>query len=92
MMGMQEKDELVSINGLPTDIENFAKNTQKIFQIIQNGDMLAWDVARKSPDGTFQTIHLKAPFFLIEQLSRQVIRPVQNPSKAQLDLQANWMQ
>jgi len=46
-MGMREKDELLAINGLPTDLENFVKNTQKILQIIQPGDTLAWDVARK---------------------------------------------
>lgn len=92
MMGMQEKDELVSINGLPTDIENFAINTQKIMQIIQAGDMLAWDVARKTPKGNFETVHLKAPFFVIQQLSRQAIRPISNPSRTQLDLRANWMQ
>jgi predicted metalloprotease with PDZ domain len=92
LMGMQEKDELLAINGLPTDIENFAKNTQKILQIIQNGDMLAWDVARKTPNGNFQTVHLKAPFSVIQQLSRQAIQSLPNPSKGQLDLRTNWMQ
>lgn len=91
-MGMQEKDELLAINGLPADIENFANNTQKILQIIQPGDMLAWDVARKTQNGEYQTIHLKAPFSIIQQASRQAIRSVKNPSKAQLDLRANWMQ
>jgi predicted metalloprotease with PDZ domain len=92
LMGMQAKDELVAINGLPTDIENFVKNTQKILQIIQPGDTLAWDIARKGADGNYQTMHLKAPYFVIQQASRQVIRPVKNPSKEQLDLRANWMQ
>ncbi len=92
LMGMQAKDELVAINGLPTDIENFVKNTQKILQIIQPGDTLAWDIARKGADGNFQTMHLKAPYFVIQQASRQAIRPVKNPSKEQLDLRANWMQ
>lgn len=92
LMGMQAKDELVAINGLPTDIENFVKNTQKILQIIQPGDTLAWDIARKGADGNYQTMHLKAPYFVIQQASRQAIRSVKNPSKEQLDLRANWMQ
>lgn len=92
MMGMQAKDELIAINGLPTDIENFVKNTQKILQIIQTGDTLAWDVARKGEDGTYQTVHLKAPYFVIQQASRQAIRSVKNPSKAQLEFRNNWMQ
>jgi predicted metalloprotease with PDZ domain len=92
LMGMQAKDELIAINGLPTDIENFVKNTQKILQIIQTGDTLAWDVARKGEDGTYQTVHLKAPYFVIQQASRQAIRSVKNPSKAQLEFRNNWMQ
>jgi predicted metalloprotease with PDZ domain len=91
-MGMQEKDELVAINGLPTDIENFVINTQKILQIIQAGDTLAWDIARKDTNGNYQTVHLKAPYFVIQQTSRQAIRPINNPSKEQLDLRGNWMQ
>jgi predicted metalloprotease with PDZ domain len=92
IMGILEKDELVAINGLPADIENFASNTQKILQIIQPGDMLAWDVARKTSNGDYQTVHLKAPYSIIQQASRQAIRTVENPTKAQLDLRANWMQ
>ncbi|MEY4987317.1 MAG: hypothetical protein RL567_1096 [Bacteroidota bacterium] len=92
LMGMQAKDELLAINGLPTDIENFVKNTQKILQIIQSGDTLAWDVARKGEDGNYQTVHLKAPYFVIQQASRQAIRPVKNPSKTQMELLSNWMQ
>jgi predicted metalloprotease with PDZ domain len=92
LMGIQEKDELVAINGLPTDIENFVLNTQKILQIIQPGDTLAWDIARKDAQGNYQTVHLKAPYFVIQQTSRQAIRPIKNPSKEQLDLRANWMQ
>ncbi len=91
LMGIQAKDELVTLNGLPTDIENFVNNTQKILQIIQPGDTLAWDVARKSADGNYQTVHLKAPYFVIQQTSRQAIRPIPNPTNAQLDLRANWM-
>ena len=91
-MGMQAKDELLAINGLPTDIENFVKNTQKILQIIQSGDTLAWDVARKGEDGNYQTVHLKAPYFVIQQASRQAIRPIKNPSKTQMELLGNWMQ
>ncbi|MFM1836434.1 MAG: hypothetical protein RJA04_1122 [Bacteroidota bacterium] len=90
-MGMREKDELIAINGLPTDLENFVKNTQKILQIIQPGDMLAWDVARKKEDGTYQTYHLKAPYFMVQQASRQAIREMKNPSKDQIDLRNNWM-
>ena len=92
LMGMQAKDELLAINGLPTDIENFVKNTQKILQIIQSGDTLAWDVARKGEDGNYQTVHLKAPYFVIQQASRQAIRPIKNPSKTQMELLSNWLQ
>jgi predicted metalloprotease with PDZ domain len=92
LMGMQAKDELLAINGLPTDIENFVKNTQKILQIIQAGDTLAWDVARKGEDGNYQTVHLKAPYFVIQQASRQAIRPIKNPSKTQMELLSNWLQ
>ena len=90
-MGLREKDELTAINGLPTDLENFVKNTQKILQIIQPGDMLAWDVARKKEDGNYQTYHLKAPYFRVQQASRQAIREIKNPSKEQIDLRNNWM-
>ena len=90
-MGMHEKDELVSINGLPTDLENFVNNTQKILQIIQPGDTLAWDVARKKEDGTYQIYHLKAPYFMVQQASRQAIREVKLPSKEQLELRNNWI-
>jgi len=90
-MGMLEKDELMAINGLPTDLENFVKNTQKILQIIQSGDTLAWDVARKKEDGSYETIHLKAPYFKVQQASRQAIRSLPNPSKEQLELRNNWM-
>jgi predicted metalloprotease with PDZ domain len=92
LMGMQAKDELLAINGLPTDIENFVKNTKKILQIIQSGDTLAWDVARKGEDGNYQTVHLKAPYFVIQQASRQAIRPIKNPSKTQMELLSNWLQ
>ncbi len=90
-MGLREKDELLAINGLPTDLENFVKNTQKILQIIQPGDMLAWDVARKKEDGSYQTYHFKAPYFMVQQASRQAIREVKLPSKEQLELRNNWM-
>jgi predicted metalloprotease with PDZ domain len=90
-MGMREKDELIAINGLHTDLENFVKNTQKILQIIQPGDTLAWDVARKKEDGSYQTYHLKAPYFTVQQASRQAIRALKNPSKEQWELRNNWM-
>lgn len=90
-MGLREKDELIAINGLPTDLENFVNNTQKILQIIQPGDTLSWDVARKKEDGSYQTYHLKAPYFRVQQASRQAIRAVKNPSKEQLELRNNWM-
>lgn len=91
MMGIQEKDELLAINGLPTDIENFVNNTQKILQNIQPGDTLAWDVARKNTNGQFETIHLKAPYFVIQQASRKAIREIEKPSKEQMELRTNWM-
>lgn len=90
-LGLQVKDEFISLNGLPIDMENFSKNMKKILQIIQPGDMFTLEVARPNETGGYTSVTLKAPFTPISQVSKSAIRPLLYPTPEQLKLRADWM-
>jgi predicted metalloprotease with PDZ domain len=90
-LGLQVKDEFISLNGLPIDMENFGKNMKKILQIIQRGDMFTLEVARPNESGGYTSVTLKAPFTPISQVSKSAIRPLLYPTPEQLKLRADWM-
>jgi predicted metalloprotease with PDZ domain len=90
-LGLQVKDEFISLNGLPIDMENFSKNMKKILQIIQPGDMFTLEVARPNESGGYTSVTLKAPFTPISQVSKSAIRPLLYPTPEQLKLRADWM-
>ena len=90
-LGLLAKDEFISLNGLPIDMENFSKNMKKILQIIQPGDLLTLEVARPNETGKFTSVTLKAPFSPITQVSKSAIRPLLYPTAEQLKLREDWM-
>lgn len=90
-LGLLAKDEFISLNGLPIDMENFSKNMKKILQIIQPGDLLTLEVARPNETGKFTSVTLKAPFAPITQVSKSAIRPLLYPTAEQLKLREDWM-
>jgi hypothetical protein len=90
-LGLQVKDEFISLNGLPIDMENFGKNMKKILQIIQRGDMFTLEVARPNELGGYTSVTLKAPCTPISQVSKSAIRPLLYPTPEQLKLRADWM-
>jgi predicted metalloprotease with PDZ domain len=89
-LGLQPKDEFISLNGLPIDVENFSKNMKKILQIIQPGDLLSFEIARPDGNGGYTTLTLKAPFTPISQVSKSAIRPLLYPTAEQLKLREDW--
>ena len=90
-LGLLAKDEFISLNGLPIDMENFSKNMKKILQIIQPGDLLTLEIARPSEAGKYTSVTLKAPFSPITQVSKSAIRPLMYPTAEQLKLREDWM-
>jgi hypothetical protein len=90
-LGLLAKDEFISLNGLPIDMENFSKNMKKILQIIQPGDLLTLEIARPSEAGKYNSVKLKAPFAPITQVSKSAIRPLLYPTAEQLKLREDWM-
>jgi predicted metalloprotease with PDZ domain len=90
-LGLEPKDEFISLNGLPMDMENFGKNMGKVLQMIAPGDLLSWEVARPNAANQFEIVKLKAPFTPISQLSKTAIRPLLYPTPQQLKLREDWM-
>ena len=89
-LGLQEKDELVRLNGEPTDLAHFVETTQKFLANVREKDIISWDIARKDSAVSYQIIHLKAPFIPITRLNKQAIQAVNNPSDAQKALFRAW--
>lgn len=90
-MDLKEKDELIAINGLPVDLPNFAKNTQRVMSGIKAGDMFELEIARPNEKGGFQTFKLRAPFEFSIQNSRNAIHEINNPTEIQRKLRADWL-
>lgn len=90
-LGFQAKDELLKAQGLPMDLEHFGKNMGEILGKIQVGQSLNWEIMRKNKNGDYESLSLRAPYQLVEQIQNEDIKPLEQASPAQLRLREQWL-
>jgi predicted metalloprotease with PDZ domain len=90
-IGLMQKDELLSVNNMPLDLENFSISVGTFLNSVQIGQVIELQIARPNKEKGFDIFTLKAPFRFIEDNQINVIREVANPSQEQLDLRKAWM-
>lgn len=90
-MGLMPKDELLTVNNMPLDMENFSNSIGAFMSSVQVGQIIELQIARPNKEKGFDVFTLKAPFRFIEDNQINVIREVEKPSQEQLDLRKAWM-
>lgn len=90
-MGLSAKDELISINSLPLDMENFSQSVGRFMGSVHIGDILELQIARPNKEKGFDLFTLKAPFQLIKENLINVIKEMPHPSEEQLALRKAWI-
>lgn len=90
-MGLMSKDELISINFMPLDMENFSNSIGGFMSTVQVGQIIELQIARPNKEKGFDTFTLKAPFRLIEDNQFNVIREMDHPNQEQMALRKAWM-
>jgi predicted metalloprotease with PDZ domain len=91
LLGLNAKDELLSINSYPLDMENFSLSVSNFLSNVQVGDIVELKIARPNKEKGFDTFNLKAPFKLTQDTQINVISELANPNKTQLQLRKAWM-
>ncbi|MHA8066935.1 M61 family metallopeptidase [Aquirufa sp. ROCK2-A2] len=90
-MGLLAKDELISINSYPLDMENFSMSVGNFFAQVKVGDIIELQIARPNKEKGFDNFTLKAPFKLIQENQINVISELVSPNESQVKLRNAWM-
>lgn len=90
-MGLMPKDELLKVNNMPLDMENFSNSVGAFMSSVQVGQIIELQIARPNKEKGFDVFTLKAPYKMVQDNQINVIREVEKPSQEQLDLRKAWM-
>ena len=90
-MGLMPKDELLKVNNMPLDMENFSNSVGAFMSSVQVGQIIELQIARPNKEKGFDVFTLKAPYKMVQDNQINVIREVEKPSQEQLDLRKAWI-
>jgi predicted metalloprotease with PDZ domain len=90
VLGYQEGDKLVSLNGTAVTGANFGVELQKFYATAKEGDKVTVTVTRKTGDKE-ETTELTGPATKVEKTRQYVLRFNKNATPAQLKLRSKWL-
>lgn len=90
-LGIQAKDELISINGFSADLSKIAENIGILRANLKEGDSLTLTVARTNGKGVFETLDLKGKFEFLEEVVPPKIVEMNSPTPDQIALRNAWL-
>ncbi|UTA68841.1 peptidase M61 [Emticicia sp. 21SJ11W-3] len=90
-MGYQQNDEIISLNGQPFELTKVQHLLDDYSNNTKEGDPVVMEVARKNSEGKEEIVKLSAPAMLVEVVEKNVLKPADNPTPAQLKLRKDWL-
>jgi len=91
LMGYQNADELVSMNGKPVTSENISALMKEFYDSAKEGDKLTIIVNRKSKEGKTEAVTLTAPATKIDKTREHLLRMNANATADQIKLRNAWL-
>ncbi len=83
-------DEIVRINGVLINGDNFLKVTTQLKSTIKEGENITFSIARYNKKGKEKIYELTAPAVIVEKMKYNLLQPMENPTEAQLKLRKAW--
>lgn len=90
-LGLEEDDELISLNGDSINLETLSDVFGEFYRNTEVGDKVRMKVARPKGDDEFKTKKLKAKARLTEIERQHVWKPMSEPSEEQLKRRKQWI-
>lgn len=90
-LGIQKRDEVVSVNGQDVSGQNFGQVVPALYKSAKPGDRLTMVVNRAKAGGGTEQVTLSAPMMKTPVMKYNQLRFMPSPTQQQLALQKAWL-